>query len=87
MRAEVWVHGAVFALAVAQFFVFWYLYRRSGMSSATEAGGSSRAAAAEGTRETGDHHAACPNCGALNTAQFRYCQDCVAELPRNARTD
>jgi predicted RNA-binding Zn-ribbon protein involved in translation (DUF1610 family) len=86
MRAEVWVHGAVFALAVAQFFVFWYLYRRSTMSSTHEARGSGAAVGADGNREASDHHVACPNCGAVNTARFQYCQDCVEELPRSART-
>jgi len=85
MRAEVWVHGAVFGLAIAQFFVFWYLYRRSGMSSTHEAGQSGSAPATDGNVTAGEHHVACPNCGARNTARFRYCQNCVEELPRSAR--
>jgi len=91
MRPEVWVQGAVVALAVAQFLIFWYLYRRSRLSSTHEPGRSSAPATAdgspeppEGSHEAVDHRVACPNCGTVNTARFRYCRDCVAELPRRA---
>lgn len=91
MRTDVWVHAVVIGLAVAQFLIFWYLYRRSGMSSTHEAGQSGVTSATEGnTTESSagmeTHHVACPNCGARNAARFRYCQNCVEELPRGAES-
>jgi hypothetical protein len=85
MGTQIWVHGAVFALAIAQFFVFWYLYRRSGMSSTHQSGKRGATAVADGTSQVDDHRVACPNCGTLNTASFRFCEHCVEELPRHAQ--
>ena len=84
MVADVWVHGAVVALVVAQFFIFWYLYRRSSASGTHRAGRSSAPTQGNGAGSATEQGVACPNCGAVNTSAFNYCQRCVEELPRHA---
>ena len=87
MQPSVWVHGAVVALAVAQFFIFWYLYRRSSASGTHQMRRSSVTAATQGDRAGDGRRVACPNCGTLNTGDFRYCHECVEELPRRNRSN
>jgi len=86
MQASVWVHGAVVALAVAQLFIFWYLYRRSSASGTHRTGRSRLTPTTQSDRSESTRRVACPNCGTLNTGDFRYCHECVAELPRNAES-
>jgi len=72
MGPDAWVQGAVIILAVVQFGVFWYLYRQSKFATSV----SSDQALDENTAEV-----TCPDCGAPNDRTFRYCQQCVTELP------
>lgn len=86
MQSSVWVHGAVVALAVAQFFIFWYLYRRSSASGTHQMRGSSATTATQGDGSESGRRVACPNCGTVNTGDFRYCHECVEDLPSHGRS-
>jgi hypothetical protein len=78
MVADVWVHGAIVSLAVAQLVVVVYLYRRSALADAWEgtqwADGSGRGGADISV-------VVCPECDARNETEFQFCRNCAAELP------
>jgi len=78
MVADVWVHGAIVSLAVAQLVVVVYLYRRSALADAWEG--------VQGTEESGrggtdGSVVVCPECDARNETEFQFCRNCAVELP------
>lgn len=80
MGPDLWMLGAVIVLALTQLFVFWYLYRQSQVSNITSE--SLLDATATGTSEQeADDQVTCPHCGTANDPVFRYCQNCITELP------
>jgi len=86
MTGSVWIYTAVIGLAVTQLVAFWYLYRQSDLS--TSAGATAQTHPDRGTRTTRDaDHVQCPDCGAPNESTFRYCRNCVSELPRRVTVD
>lgn len=83
MVADVWVHGAIVSLAVAQLVVVVYLYRRSALADAwegTQGTGGSRRGGADASVVV------CPECDARNETEFQFCRNCAAELPGPATT-
>lgn len=68
----------VATLLGAQLVVLAFAYRHS--RAMTAAGES----AIEGAADAGDGMVSCPECGTENERGYRYCRNCVAELP--ART-
>lgn len=83
MQPSVWVQGTVFALGIAQLFIFWYLYRRSSASGTHRTGQSGVTAVAPRDGSENGGRVACQNCATLNTGEFSYCRECVEALPRH----
>ncbi len=85
MGSGLWMQGAVFGLVLTQLIVFWVLYRRSelfGLANDNRAGANGSGSSASDT----DDHVICPDCGSENGPAFRYCQNCVTELPGTTRS-
>lgn len=76
--------AAAFAFAVAHVALAWYFVRHEGVDAldgrVTCSDVDAHVDAAAGTVE-------CPNCGAENGLGYRFCGNCVAELPGVASFD
>mgnify|MGYP000117195005 CR=1 FL=1 len=82
-----WVYGAILVLSVLHLLALAYAYRNRPDAGGDEREG--RDAAGRGATgvdgETTDHahgeDVECPECGAVNGRDYRFCRRCVAELP------
>lgn len=76
--AQPWVYGAIVLLVVLHGAALLYAYRTGqrqiGQPNTESAG---KDVTGEGIE--------CPDCGALNERGYRYCRQCVGELPVAAR--
>ncbi len=82
MDAPTWVYASIAGVTVLHLFVLVYLRARRRGSAASAPG------SAAGGDATGDADAdadgdtvRCRQCGAENQRRFRFCRNCVAELP------
>jgi hypothetical protein len=83
MDAPAWVYASIVAVTVFHLFVLLYLRARRPGSAATatrppangDATGDADAGSADGDTVR------CRQCGAENQRRFRFCRNCVAELP------
>lgn len=91
MFGSEWVYTAIAALLGAHLLTLLYAYRMRGDPAAVgegdgDADGEARTeASTDGARaEAGDDEAGvcrCPDCGTPNESGYRFCKQCVAELP------
>ena len=85
-----WLLVAIGVLMFAHVALLAYAFRRASGRATVEAAdqhtvsGSPRPVASGGERETSepeDTAVPCPDCGELNEREFKYCRQCVTELP------
>ncbi|MFB6297158.1 MAG: hypothetical protein ABEH56_01410 [Salinirussus sp.] len=78
---EHWLYGVVAVLSLAHLAVLVYAYRQGNESFlAGEAD-----PRADGEEQ--DSRVSCPDCGTTNERGYRYCRDCVSELPGHLSFD
>lgn len=74
-----WVYGYAVLFGLVHVVLLYYLYRTTGTTAETAG---ARAAAPEESEDVEvDGTVQCANCGAENERGFRYCRNCVEELP------
>jgi hypothetical protein len=76
---HVWVYGGILLLTLLHSLVLIYAYSKSQNASATSSDENARQYVTENGIE-------CPNCGVLNERGYRYCRQCVVELPGSVAT-
>ncbi|WP_018256742.1 DUF7577 domain-containing protein [Halomicrobium katesii] len=79
MLGTEWVYAAIAGLLFAHLLTLLYAYRSSRSEPAAD--GVSDAAAVEVADRADRSVCRCPECGTENDRAYRFCRQCVAELP------
>mgnify|MGYP000713571324 CR=1 FL=1 len=86
MFGSAWVYVAIAGLLCAHLLILLYAYRVNRSDSAfdaapVEAATDAGAVDADDAAAGGDTVCQCPECGTENDPTYRFCRQCVAELP------
>jgi ribosomal protein L40E len=85
MDTPMWVYASIAAVALFHLFVLVYLQTRGNRPAADASGAPEPASnagdAPEAVEDPDGDTVRCRQCGAENERRFRFCRNCVAELP------
>lgn len=85
MQGNEWVYVAIAALLGAHAVMLVYAYRSQGsetsLSRFSEGPDRSEPASPTNDESSDEGYCRCPNCGAENDTTYRFCRECIAELP------
>jgi len=77
MLGSEWVYAAIALLLCAHLLILLYAYRANRSDSAFDAD----AVAADASGDPEAVVCRCPECGTENDRAYRFCRQCIAELP------
>lgn len=81
MDAPTWVYASIVGVTVLHLFMFVYLQARRRGSAVSAPGPTASGDAGDAAGDGDDDTVRCRECGAENRRQFRFCRNCVTELP------